>query len=85
LRELADRVEELKAHKAGPTVVVCRSGVRSTTAAAILEGLGFDGVFNLQGGMVDWNDRQLPVERKTARRLISPGTYFGAHSGRSLS
>ena len=63
LRELADRVEELKAHKAGPTVVVCRSGVRSTTAAAILEGLGFDGVFNLQGGMVDWNDRKLPVER----------------------
>jgi glyoxylase-like metal-dependent hydrolase (beta-lactamase superfamily II)/rhodanese-related sulfurtransferase len=63
LRELADRVDEIKAHKAGPTVVVCRSGVRSTTAAAILEGLGFDGVFNLQGGMVDWNDRKLPVER----------------------
>jgi rhodanese-related sulfurtransferase len=63
LRELADRVSELKMHKAGPTVVVCRSGVRSTTAAAILEGLGFEQVFNLQGGMVDWNDRQLPVER----------------------
>lgn len=63
LRELADRVAELQAHKSGPTVVVCRSGVRSTTAAAILEGLGFDQVYNLQGGMVDWNDRRLPVER----------------------
>jgi glyoxylase-like metal-dependent hydrolase (beta-lactamase superfamily II)/rhodanese-related sulfurtransferase len=63
LRELADRAGELKAHKSGPTIVVCRSGVRSTTAAAILEGLGFDNVFNLQGGMVDWNDRKLPVER----------------------
>lgn len=63
LRELADRVGELAKHKHGPTVVVCRSGVRSTTAAAILEGLGFDNVFNLQGGMVDWNDRRLPVER----------------------
>jgi glyoxylase-like metal-dependent hydrolase (beta-lactamase superfamily II)/rhodanese-related sulfurtransferase len=63
LRELADRAPELQAHKAGPTVVVCRSGVRSTTAAAILEGLGFEQVYNLQGGMVDWNDRRLPVER----------------------
>ena len=63
LRELAERAGELRAHRNGPTVVVCRSGVRSTTAAAILEGLGFDQVFNLQGGMVDWNDRRLPVER----------------------
>ena len=63
LRELAERAAELNAHKAGPTVVVCRSGVRSTTAAAILEGLGFEEVYNLHGGMVDWNDRRLPVER----------------------
>jgi glyoxylase-like metal-dependent hydrolase (beta-lactamase superfamily II)/rhodanese-related sulfurtransferase len=63
LRELADRVNELQSQKTGPTVVVCRSGVRSTTAAAILEGLGFDQVYNLHGGMVDWNDRRLPVER----------------------
>jgi rhodanese-related sulfurtransferase len=63
LRELADRVVELQAHKGKQVVVVCRSGVRSTTAAAILEGLGFENVFNLQGGMVDWNDRRLPVER----------------------
>ena len=63
LRELAERAPELSAHKAGPTVVVCRSGVRSTTAAAILEGLGFEQVYNLHGGMVEWNDRRLPVER----------------------
>ena len=63
LRELADRVGDLQAFKSGPTIVVCRSGVRSTTAAAILEGMGFEHVFNLQGGMVDWNDRRLPVER----------------------
>lgn len=63
LRELADRVGELSAHKAGPTIAVCRSGVRSTTAAAILAGMGFERVFNLQGGMIDWNDQKLPVER----------------------
>jgi glyoxylase-like metal-dependent hydrolase (beta-lactamase superfamily II)/rhodanese-related sulfurtransferase len=63
LRELADRAGELQDWRSGPTVVVCRSGVRSTTAAAILSGLGFEDVYNLQGGMVDWNDRRLPVER----------------------
>jgi glyoxylase-like metal-dependent hydrolase (beta-lactamase superfamily II)/rhodanese-related sulfurtransferase len=63
LKELADRAGELQAQKGRPIVVVCRSGVRSTTAAAILEGLGFDEVYNMQGGMVDWNDRRLPVER----------------------
>ena len=63
LRELAERAGELQSHRSGPTIVVCRSGVRSTTAAAILEGLGFDQVYNLHGGMVDWNDRRLPIER----------------------
>lgn len=63
LKELADRAGELQAEKGRPIVVVCRSGVRSTTAAAILEGLGFEHVYNMQGGMVDWNDRRLPVER----------------------
>jgi glyoxylase-like metal-dependent hydrolase (beta-lactamase superfamily II)/rhodanese-related sulfurtransferase len=63
LRELADRAGDLQPYRGGPTIVVCRSGVRSTTAAAILEGLGFEQVYNLQGGMVDWNDRHLPVER----------------------
>jgi sulfur dioxygenase len=64
LRELADRAGELIAHKSRPIVVVCRSGVRSTTAAAILAGLGFDDVYNLQGGMIDWDDRGLPIERR---------------------
>ncbi|HEX2830213.1 MAG TPA: MBL fold metallo-hydrolase [Burkholderiales bacterium] len=63
LRDLADRAGELIAHKARPIVVVCRSGVRSTTGAAILSGLGFDKVYNLQGGMIDWNDNGLPTER----------------------
>jgi sulfur dioxygenase len=63
LRDLADRAGELIAHKGRPIVVVCRSGVRSTTGAAILSGLGFDKVYNLQGGMIDWNDGRLPIER----------------------
>ena len=43
-------------------MVVCRAGVRSTTAAAILTGLGFEHVSNLKGGMLDWNDQGFAVE-----------------------
>ncbi len=63
LRELFERAKELDAYKGRQIVVVCRSGVRSTTAAAVLYGLGYDRVYNLRDGMVEWNDRKLPVER----------------------
>ena len=63
LRELASRAGELEAHRGRQVIAVCRSGVRSTTAAAMLYGLGFEHVYNLKDGMVDWNDRRLAVER----------------------
>lgn len=54
LRELAARADELAPQKDRDVVVICRAGVRSATGAAILAGLGFDHVFNLKGGMLDW-------------------------------
>lgn len=63
LKELPTRVSELEEHKNRHVVAICRSGVRSTTAAAILTGLGFEQVSNLRGGMVDWNDQKLPITR----------------------
>jgi len=63
LRDLPSHAADLDAMKSHDIVTVCRSGVRSTTAAAILTGLGFEHVFNLKGGMIDWNDAGLPVER----------------------
>jgi sulfur dioxygenase len=64
LRELARRADELAPFKQRPIVAVCRSGVRSTTAAAILTSMGFEQVFNMRGGMLAWNDAGLPVERQ---------------------
>lgn len=63
LKELPARVGELEAYKEKDIIVICRAGVRSTTAAAILTGLGFEHVSNMKGGMVEWNDQKLPVER----------------------
>ena len=63
LSELAARVKEIAGHKSKEIVCVCRAGVRSTTAVAMLTGLGFERVRNMKGGMLDWNDAALPVER----------------------
>jgi len=63
--EFSGRVGELEAHKDQSIIVVCRAGVRSTTGAAILIGLGFEHVANLKGGMIDWSDQRLPVERSS--------------------
>ena len=63
LKDLTARANELEKHKDRHIIVVCRAGVRSTTAAAILTGLGFEQVSNLKGGMLDWNKNHLAVER----------------------
>jgi sulfur dioxygenase len=55
LRELPARREELEAFKDRVIVTICRAGVRSAIAAAILRSFGFEQVFNLAGGMVEWN------------------------------
>jgi glyoxylase-like metal-dependent hydrolase (beta-lactamase superfamily II)/rhodanese-related sulfurtransferase len=63
LRLLPAKAAELDNLKGAEIVVVCRSGIRSTTAAAILTALGFENVSNLKGGMLEWNEAALPVER----------------------
>ena len=54
LPELAARAGEIAAWKEKPVMLVCRSGVRSQTAAEMLAGQGFRQVINLEGGMVAW-------------------------------
>ena len=63
LRELMNRMTEIEEYKTGPVVTVCRAGMRSATAAAILGRSGFSDVSNLAGGLLGWNEAGLPVER----------------------
>src|SRR5277367_6208935 len=62
LKELPERIGELGDAKGRDIVAICRVGVRSATAAAILTGLGFEHVWNLKGGMIEWKDARLPVD-----------------------
>lgn len=44
-------------------VFVCRSGMRSGKATQFAQALGFKDVYNMEGGMILWNEQKLPVER----------------------
>jgi sulfur dioxygenase len=55
LGELPARRQELETLKDSVIVTICRAGVRSAIAAAILRSFGFERVFNLAGGMLEWN------------------------------
>lgn len=44
-----------------PVVFYCRTGARSAQACMYLAQRGFGNVYNLQGGIVDWARRGLPI------------------------
>lgn len=43
-------------------VFVCRSGGRSAQATAYAQSIGFSSVYNLKGGLLLWNELNLPTE-----------------------
>lgn len=57
--ELENRLTELPQDK--PIIVYCRSGSRSTSAANILLGKGFKEIFNMTGGITEWQSKGFPV------------------------
>lgn len=61
-RTLAERSDELDDYRTEQLILVCRVGVRSTTGAAILTGLGIARVCDLNGGMVEWYNHNFPLE-----------------------
>lgn len=43
-------------------VVYCRTGNRSAVLLNQLSGMGYTNLMNLEGGIVNWNQKQYPVE-----------------------
>ncbi len=54
--EIADHVGELPSERDTKIVLYCRSGGMSASAATSLVGLGYTNVWNLDGGMIAWED-----------------------------
>lgn len=61
LGQLAGRIEELDSSR--PTAVVCASGSRSQSAAALLGQRGFQKVYNLADGMHGWQMAGFAISR----------------------
>ena len=55
LDQLMARVEEIQPEPEQPLVIYCHHGLRSQSAAHLLEHLGYQNVYNLQGGIDAWS------------------------------
>lgn len=56
----------LEKHKAHPIIVSCRSGAQSSQACNSLRKAGFSEVYNLRGGILAWQNANLPISKKKA-------------------
>lgn len=61
--KIEERLKELEKYKKKPVVVICRSGSRSASAGSVLKKNGFAEVHNLKGGVLAWEQANLPVQR----------------------
>jgi rhodanese-related sulfurtransferase len=64
-KQLPERAKELERHKGRPVIAYCRSGSRSASAGRVLKKIGFENVYNLGGGIMAWQNANLPLSRKT--------------------
>ena len=61
---LASRMSELEKHKSKPIIVVCKTGQTASSASKALKAAGYDQVFRLSGGMMEWTNQNLPLVGK---------------------
>jgi rhodanese-related sulfurtransferase len=59
-----NQIGALQRYKDGPVVVACRSGAQSAMACQQLRKAGFAEVYNLRGGVLAWQNANLPLSRK---------------------
>jgi rhodanese-related sulfurtransferase len=59
-----NQIGVLQKHKDKPILVSCRSGAQSTGACKELRKEGFSEVYNLRGGLLAWENANLPLTRK---------------------
>lgn len=70
LSDLAERYKEVDVQK--PVIAYCRAGGRSAAAASLLKGQGYGDVYNLMGGIGQWENEQA-VGPATAGMLYFTG------------
>jgi rhodanese-related sulfurtransferase len=63
LSQFQAEIEKLEGrNKEAVIVCQCRSGKRSLQAATMLQGEGYENLFNLEGGILAWMDEGYPTQ-----------------------
>lgn len=64
LAQLNGSLGRLEKYKSRPIIASCRSGSRSQAACRTLKRHGFEKVYNLRGGILAWQNANLPLVKK---------------------
>jgi len=57
------RDEVVKLDTGKTYLIHCRSGARSARVGALMEELGFDNIYDMEGGFIAWEKEGLPVTK----------------------
>jgi rhodanese-related sulfurtransferase len=63
LGSLSDKIKTLEKYRTRPIIASCMSGNRSGRACSLLKKNGFENVHNLKGGIIAWQNANLPLTR----------------------
>ena len=64
LSALRDKLEDLAVFRDKPVLAICRSGHTSGKACRMLRKSGFTNVHNITGGILGWQEANLPLTKK---------------------
>ena len=64
IRFLSEQAGKLDKHRSRPIIATCRTGQQSAGVCATLRKRGFEKVFNLNGGILAWQNANLPLTKK---------------------
>ncbi|MDY6821154.1 MAG: rhodanese-like domain-containing protein [Deferribacterota bacterium] len=67
--EFIDLLSSNRLDKSAPTVFLCNSGARASEAAFIAKDYGFENVYDLAGGTVNWTAAGMPTILKSAQAI----------------
>jgi len=64
MSKVENQLEKLNKHKSSHIIVSCRSGSRSNSICGMLRKNGFENIANLKGGLMAWQNANMPLNKK---------------------